>query len=300
MLAPIDKVERPGGNQYMQIEITTACNLMCSNCTRLLPFRKDVKHMTVDCFETAVRSLEGWPGKVCIFGGNPPAHPKFAELMNILVKYVPDQRRRGLWANNLLKHGQLIRDVFYPHGTFNLNAHADERAAAEIDRWLPGKLIESSRSRPAMHGPIAMDRRDYALTDAEWVALREACDINRNWSGIIVERSGKPYGYFCEVASSIDGVRSENHGMPALPGWWRSRMDAPEFENQVRQCCDRGCGVPLKLIGHNDREDTYDISPSWKEIFGEPKHVSLAVHDEVSAQKSHETTDYMGLRKTRR
>ncbi|HXI98771.1 MAG TPA: radical SAM protein, partial [Gemmatimonadaceae bacterium] len=124
MLAPIDKLER-GGNRIIQIEVTRICTLNCSNCTRLLPFRRDEKHMGVDVFREAVRSLADWPGVIGIFGGNPPCHPRFGDLMAILVEEIPDQRHRGLWANDLLKHGELVRDVFYPHGMFNLNAHAD-------------------------------------------------------------------------------------------------------------------------------------------------------------------------------
>lgn len=292
MLAPIDKVEK-GGNPYIQVEITTACNLSCSNCTRLLPFRTDFRHMTPDCFRKAVRSLAGWPGVVAIFGGNPPAHPRFAELMEILVEEVPEQRKRGLWASNLLKHGALCREVFWPNGHFNLNAHADPKAADEIDRWLPGKLIKKSRSAPALHGPVAMDRRDFGVSDEAWEAMREKCDINRNWSGSIVERAGEPFAYFCEIASALDGVRGENHGLPAEPGWWRERM--PAFAEQVRECCDRGCGVPLRLRGHLDAEETYDVSPSWS--FLQSRQVATAVHEELPAEKVAELTDYMGLRR---
>ena len=178
MLAPIDKVKKPGGNRYIQVEITTVCNLKCSNCTRLTPFRRDFRHMSIDCFRKAVQSLQDWPGVVAIFGGNPPTHPQFAELMEIFCEEIPDQKRRGLWANNLLKHGELIRRVFYPEGTFNLNAHGDINAAAEIERWLPGRLISGSDRTASRHGPILMDRREYGIDDRHWVRLREHCDIN--------------------------------------------------------------------------------------------------------------------------
>lgn len=257
MKAPTDKK-----NDTIQILVTRACDLFnCSNCTQLLPFRRDTLHMSPDVFRAALRSLEGWPGVRGIFGGNPCTHPKFHDLMQILVEEVPNQRQRGIWTNNLMKHGELVREVFYPHGRFNLNAHASPEAAAEIDRWLPGKLIETSRNRPSWHSPILLDYHDYDISEAEWSELRESCDINHTWSAAIMERDGAAFVYFCEVAGALDGIRGENNGLPAVPGWWREKM--PYFESQVRNCCDKGCGVPLRRLGHLDRDDTYDYSPGF-------------------------------------
>lgn len=250
--------------------------------------------MGIDVFRAALRSLEGWPGVRAMFGGNPPCHPRFPDLCAIMVEEVPDQRQRGLWTNDLMEHGQVIRDTFYPHARFNCNAHADGAAAAEIDRWLPGRLIESSRSRHSWHAPVLMDRRDYGIPDSEWVALRENCDINRNWSSAIAERDGKPYAYFCEVGASLDGVRGENHGIEAVPGWWRFGMD--RFAHQVTGCCDRGCGVPLRLKGHLDRDDTYDLSPSFASLTVRGSKVKTVVHGSLPGQTVKEITDYQRLR----
>lgn len=152
---------------------------------------------------------------------------------------------------------------------------------------------------PAQHGPIMMDRQDYGISDADWIAMREACDINVHWSSAIVQRDGKPYAYFCEVAGALDGIRGENFGIPAVPGWWRWKMD--RFESQVRNCCDRGCGVPLRLKGHLDTQDTYDLSPAWKQdtrvqLLRGAKQVQIVEHAELPTEQSHELTDYMKLR----
>lgn len=296
MKAPTDK-----SNDIIQVVITRRCDLRnCSNCTQLLPYRTDVPSMSPDCFRKALRSLKGWPGIRGVFGGNPCSHPRFAELMEILVEEVPLQRQRGLWSNNLLGHGELVRRVFWPQGRFNLNAHANPSAAAEIDRWLPGKLIPASRDRAAWHGPILMDRKDLGVSDEAWEAARESCDINVHWSSAIAERAGEPFAYFCEVGAALDGVRGENHGIPAEPGWWRFKMD--RFEEQVRGCCDRGCGVPLRLKGHLDRDDTYDISPSWQgatEARPQAKP-STQLHSELPADKAVELTDYLRIRSSAR
>ena len=275
MKSPTDKK-----NDTIQIIVTRACQLQCSNCTQLLPFRRDAKHMSTAVFREAVTSLVDWPGIVALFGGNPCTHPEFPELCEIITELIPPNRR-GLWSNNLGKHGQIAADTF-GRGRLNLNAHADEDAAAEIDRWFPGRLIESSRKTASWHSPILMDRRDIGMGDAEWVEAREKCDINLRWSAAIREHDGHAVGYFCEVAASLDGVRGENHGIPVVAGWWRWKMD--QFDNQVKRCCDRGCGVPLKGLGHLDRDDTYDITESWVPLtLDRPKRVLTQVHTTMPA-----------------
>lgn len=261
MLAPIDKIQNRG-NDIMQIVVTTACDLKCSNCTQLLPFRRDYKFMSLDCFEQAVLSMEGWPGVVALFGGNPCVHPQFPELCSILAEHrAPSQR--GLWSNHLFKHGQIAMETF-SESRLNLNAHASRAAAALFETYFSNQWIQGSDTRASWHASILVDRRDLGMTDKEWVARRERCDINQYWSGAILERDGKPYGYFCEVAGALDGIRGENHGVPAERGWWREGMSG--FAEQVRGCCDRGCGVPLRLEGHRDFEEIYDRSPSWNNL----------------------------------
>lgn len=284
MRSPTDKQ-----NDTIQVIVTTACDLFnCSNCTQLLPFRRDAKHMSLKVFEEAVLSLVDWPGIVGVFGGNPCVRKDFSELCAILSKHIPP-RRRGLWTNNLMGHGKIAAETF-GQGRLNLNAHADATAAAEIDRWFPGRLIESSRSRSSWHSPVLMDWCDVGLSESEWIERRENCDINLRWSAAIAERDGKAYGYFCEVAAALDGVRGENHGIPVEPGWWKWKMD--RFSHQVHNCCDRGCGVPLRGLGHLDRHDTYDITGSWIPLTVHRKgRVSVVVHQSMPEQ-TEQPTDY--------
>lgn len=289
MKAPTDK-----RNDIIQILVTRKCDLFhCSNCTQLLPFRTDAIEMSPDVFRSALRSLEGWPGVRAMFGGNPTTHSRFPELCQIMREEVPDQRQRGLWSNSLGKHGRVARETFYPHGRLNLNAHGDEAAAAEIDRWMPGRLIPGSRTGTSHHAPILLDYRDYGVSEAEWEGLRERCPINLDWSAAIAERDGQPFAYFCEVCASLDGVRGENHGIPATPGWWRLKMDA--FAHQVSGCCDRGCGVPLRRMGHLDREDVYDVSPAWASLTVRGKRLAVVSHETLPPPAPTRTTDYIGL-----
>ncbi len=291
MLAPVDKITR-GGNDIMQIVVTTACDRNCSNCTQLLPFRHDYRFMSVDVFTEAVASMAGWPGVVALFGGNPCVHPQFPELCRILAAAFPEHQR-GLWTNNVLKHGWIAAETFR-NGRLNLNAHGDAIAATEIQKWFPNRLIPGSERKQSWHAGILVNRRDLGINDFDWHQARERCDINQKWSGAIVERAGAPYGYFCEVAASLDGVAGLNNGVRATPGWWKFPMSA--YADQVRNCCDKGCGVPLRIKGHLDSEENYDISSSWKETirFRTGGDAVLKLHG-ATVEHCAQSTDYMKM-----
>lgn len=294
MLTPHDKLTS-GVNDIIQIVVTTACDIYtCSNCTQLLPFRKDYKHMSVKCFLKAVKSLVDWPGVVSLFGGNPCSHPQFPELCQILEQYIQPQNRRGLWTNNLLGHGAVARRTFYPDGRFNLNVHKSIEAAVEIGEWLPSRLIRSSVREHSHHGPILCDYRDLKMGKRQWDELRESCDINQKWSAAIVQDTGEnPVAYFCEVAAALDGVRGDHHGVPVFPGWWKAPM--VHFQHQVKGCCDQGCGVPLKLNGHLDDDRTYDVTASFVPYLSLKKAVVSITPVDDHAHVP-DTTDYLRLR----
>lgn len=293
MLTPNDKLTA-GANDIIQIVVTTACDIYtCSNCTQLLPFRKDTKHMSLGCFLKAVKSLADWPGVIALFGGNPCSHPQFPELCRILEEHVQPQSRRGLWSNALLGHGAVARRTFYPDGRFNLNVHKNIAAAIEMGEWLPGKVIRSSVRECSHHAPILVSHKDLGIARREWTHLREACPINQKWSAAIVEDHGQPVAYFCEVAAALDGVRGDHHGVPVFPGWCKAPMVT--FQHQINGCCDQGCGVPLKLNGHLDSDKTYDVTASFVPYLALKKPVVS-----LTPVNDHETTadptDYLRLR----
>lgn len=297
MLTPGDKVLN-GGNDIVQILVTRVCDRHCSNCTQILEFRSDTKHISPDVFRLAVRSLKDWPGIIAMFGGNPCAHPQFDDLCAILAHEVPDQRKRGLWTNNLFTDhkGEVARATFYPAGRFNLNAHGDAEAAELFDKWLPGKMIPTTRARSSWHSPILMNYRDFGMSDEDWIQARESCDINQKWSGIIAERDGKPYAWFCEVAAALDAVTGQNHGIEAVPGWWRLPMSY--FHEQVAKCCDSGCGVPLRRKGSLDKDETYDVSASWALQLPNQHKVGVHLHLDLP-EGTQEATDYMAMRSSK-
>ncbi len=293
MLAPIDKIRRKG-NDILQIVITRKCDIFnCSECTQLLPFRQDTMEMSLECVEEALDCLKGWPGVLACFGGNPLMHSRFPEVCKLWEEYIPDQRRRGLWTNNLLKHGQVVRDTFWPKGRFNLNVHGNLKAKAEMERWLPG--IKVWGETPSIHGSQLLDYRDLGISHLDWVRMREKCDINQKWSGAIYQREdGHPYIYFCERAGALDGVRGTNNGIRVTHGCWAFSMD--RFFEQVENCCDGVCGVPLRARGYLDSDDTYGVSPSLQSLTLIRKGKVRVEEITKLPAKSRELTDYMRIR----
>lgn len=293
MLTPADKVYS-GGNDIIQIVVTRRCDIFnCSNCTQMLPFRADSMDMSLDCIEKALISVQDWPGVVAAFGGNCCLHPQFPEVAKLWARYVPEQRRRGLWTNNLMSHAVIVRDVWYPYGRFNLNVHGNLKAAAAMRDALPKARVFGER--PSHHGAVFGDRAKLGVTDERWGPIREGCDINRNWSaGVYQGPDGDPVAYFCEVAGAIDGVTGERNGVPAVPGWWKQPI--ADFRNQVTRCCDKHCLVPLRLKGHDDLENTYTTT-AGSPLLTVGRKGKVSVHEIAAGGETiRELTDYQHLR----
>ena len=76
----------------IQIEVTNACWLKCSNCTRHVGHHRDPFFMELDFIEKAIDSLEGFEGNIGIMGGEPTLHPKFNEICEIVKKKFQEEK----------------------------------------------------------------------------------------------------------------------------------------------------------------------------------------------------------------
>ena len=121
MIAPGQPRNTKRNEGVIQIHVTRACDKACFDCTQGSNLRGPTHAMTPEQFEQVVLSLNGYFGTVGIFGGNPAVSPHFADYCEIIKKHVPFERR-GLWCNNPLGKGKLMRGVFNPRVS-NLNCH---------------------------------------------------------------------------------------------------------------------------------------------------------------------------------
>ncbi len=285
----IATMRSPKDMHIICVDVTNRCDLRCSNCTRLLVNQDYHWDMTPDNFRTALRSLRGFTGVIAMIGGNPCLNKYFTELCAIFVEEIPVKRQRGLWSNNVFKYQELIRDTF---GFFNLNPHNDERCIDSFKKLrdvIPGISFYEGNST---HAPLLTAVRDVIPHEtAMWDAIA-GCDINRTWSASIVQNNGELRAYFCEVAASFDLARHGDHGVPVTEGWWqRSIVD---YADQVKRFCP-GCGVPARLKGHLDSEETDDYSPTNADIAcasrGKRKTVEVKSPDQTT-RTNRPVTDY--------
>jgi hypothetical protein len=252
----IAHMRSPHEMQIICIDITNKCDLACSNCTRLLENQSEFWDMTPENFRTAVRSLAGYPGIIAVIGGNPAMHRNFAEICQIFVEEVPNKKQRGLWTNNIFKHSALALEVF---GIFNLNPHGEQRG---IDSLRPLRTDAWYHEGNSSHAPLLTAGKDLFGEEEMWARISR-CDVNQEWSASIIQNKGKLRAYFCEVAASFDLARGTDHGIEPVPGWWR--RDVASFEDQVAHFCP-GCGVPAKLKGHMDCENTDTYTKSNEDL----------------------------------
>ena len=255
----------PATMDTIQIELTSACVLKCSNCTRFCGTHKVPFFMEEDQFHAAIDSLVGYaqlPQAIVGFmGGEPLLHPKFAEFCKYAASKIP-RAHLGLWSTfpdspNYKKHAQLICDTF---SVVLLNDHS---------------------RNDILHAPVLMAAEDYfkkqcptcggndnlegggkficqecngtgVVTDDETLfQATEKCWIQDSWSASINPKGA----WFCEVAAALSDLFDGPQGWEVKPGWWKKTpMD---FKEQRDWAC-RKCGAALPLTRIRNSQDPKD------------------------------------------
>lgn len=239
-------------NRIVQVDLTSSCDLSCSNCTRALAqLRKP--DMTPTQFEQAVLASKNWiireNGVLSLFGGNPITSKYFEECCAILAAHLPE-RNRGLWTNNLLKKGHIAARYFSKDSIFNFNVHQDKEAANKFREFFPGVPIYGE-DRASMHASIFIASGEFLPMEEVWEKV-EHCTYDIEWSAIIVQEAPDwtiTGGYSCEIASTHARVNGVALGVPIEPGW----LDLMEkdFQHQYEFACQR-CSGCLNLKGTPD------------------------------------------------
>jgi len=181
-------------------------------------------NMDMDTFRKAALSLDGFPGRLGIIGGEPLLHPQFEELCLILKDEFGIHRKKlGLWTSggkNYEKYKKLIAEVF---GMVAYNEHNKEQRKAQL------------------HQPLTVAIDDVVKDEKYKQELLKDCWIQMTWCPSINPKGG----FFCEVAQALDVLLDGPGGYPIEPGWWRKTPE--QFQDQVdRYCGYCGAAVPLK------------------------------------------------------
>ena len=207
----------------IQIEVTNTCHLRCANCTRHLGHHKKPFFMSLNFLEKAIESLEGFPGRIGMMGGEPALHPKFKEIVAIFEKKIP-RRKRQIWTagHKWDEYKELINKAFDP----DMISYNDHTA--------PGK-----------HQPLLVGI-DEVVEDKELVnELIDNCWVQEQWSASITPKGG----FFCEVAASLDHLTDGPGGVPIEKDWWKKSLE--DFQYQIKNNCYK-CSACLPLPSESD------------------------------------------------
>jgi hypothetical protein len=272
----------PSQQWALQIDVTNACHLHCSNCTRLLDHARRRFFMAPDCFERAVRAVKDFPAEsepcpkgrrkvVGIIGGEPLLHPEFPTLVDIMIQEIPQLYYRGLWTSKDWKTGSHPKwGPYRPQVERLIGVNPTSKIHGPSASHATG-FLNWNMHLPSMnvhHQPLLAASQDLVADERERWALIEQCWVQRDWSGTCT-----PKGFFfCEVAGHFDLLFDGPGGKPLEPGAWRGdlyfetdaagvRRPHGHFADQVRQWCTR-CGASVPQAGRRDAENTDDVSPS--------------------------------------
>lgn len=245
----VAKMRPPSSMDIICIDITNKCDLACSNCTRLLENQDELWDMSLENFRAACRSLADFHGTIAVIGGNPCMHRNFEEISLIFEQEIQDKTQRGLWSNNIFKHQELVTRVY---GGFNLNAHGEIRGISSLTNLHKRVKKGNLYLKHSHHSPLLTAVRDIYEESVMWEKI-SGCDINREWSATLIENKGRLRAYFCEVAASFDLANNLDRGLDPHVGWWKRPMH--DFGSQIQAFCP-SCGVPARLKGHLDYEET--------------------------------------------
>jgi len=215
----------------IQIDVTNACPHECANCTRFVGHHKNPFFMDLETVKKALGSLQGFPGRIGLMGGEPTMHPKFAEICALYREMIPEKRRRGLWTAGYKwkEYEDVIKETF-DTDLIVYNPHLKEDKG-----W---------------HQPLLI-AADEIIKDKElmWKLIND-CWVQKRWSPSITPKGA----FFCEVAGAMDMLFGEKGGYPIEKGWWNKTPE--QFQDQVKRFCVKcSAAIPLKIPSSHLNQD---------------------------------------------
>lgn len=283
----------PADMEFIQIDITNACNMRCSNCTRFCGNHKKPFFMDFDTFKRAVDSLDGFDGVTGIIGGEPTLHPEFERFAGYLQKkfgkpsggdallypqkdFIHSIHEREFSSNVLRERSDGSHFVKkYGAGLWS-NMSGTYRKYYEVIQDTFSVEYLNDHINPSYHQPGLFSRKDLNIPDDEWIRLRDKCWIQNTWSATITPKGA----FFCEVAGALDMLFDGPGGWKIESGWWKRKPE--DFADQLHWCELCGFALEGRTFTRDSQEETDDVS--WKlyemlKTTGSPKlksgHINL-------------------------
>lgn len=262
----------PAEMSTIQIELTSACVLKCSNCTRFSGTHAKPFFISEKEFHKAIDSLVGYsqlPHAVVGFmGGEPLLHSKFADFCEYALAKIP-REKLGLWSTfpdspNYRKYREVICRTF---GNVLLNDHsrddilhapvlvaAEEFFRKECPNCKGAKRIPYNGDTD---GPpcFVCNGLGTVTDDLELFQAVDHCWVQSSWSASINSKGA----WFCEVAAALSDLFDGPEGWKVEPDWWK--RTPKDFKEQMDWAC-RKCGAALPLTRERSSQDVRDdVSP---------------------------------------
>lgn len=255
----------------IQIDITNACTLECSNCTRFCGNHEKSFFMDYETFKKAVDSLDGYNGVIGVMGGEPTLHPEFERFVLYLQgkfgkrketnrllypekDFIKEIRRREC-ESHVLREREDGSRYMKTHGVgLWSNMSASYRRHYEIIQDTFQVQYLNDHLNPSYHQPGLFSRKDLGIPDEEWIPMRDKCWIQNEWSATITPKGC----FFCEIAGALDMLFNGPGGWPIEAGWWKRKPE--DFKDQLHWCDI--CGFALDTFVRNAEEQIDDVSPS--------------------------------------
>lgn len=250
----------PAQMQTIQIELTSACVLKCSNCTRFSGTHRAPNFLTFEEFKAAIDSLVGYaqmPHAVVGFmGGEPLLHPQFEEFCKYALERIP-RAKLGLWSTfpDSPKHKAYAPLIVKTFGVILLNDHSrDDIKHAPVLMASEEYFRKPCPTCPGWTGETpcpTCDGNGTVTDDASLFQAVDHCWVQESWSASINNKGA----FFCEVAAALDDLFDGPGGWPVEPDWWK-RVPA-DFRAQMDWAC-RKCGAALPLTRERNSQDPKD------------------------------------------
>lgn len=234
-----------------QIEITNHCDRSCLYCSRYnRHLREDQRyHMDIGYLEMALNSLENWPNKIGIIGGEPILHPQFEECCKLIQTKFPKEKM-GLWTSGGEKwegYRDIVADTF---GFVAYNEH------------------NNFQKENCRHQPLTLAISDLVMDVDLMMRLIDDCWVQRTWCPTI-----NPNGaYFCEVAGALDYILDGISGFNLQKNWWAKNVE--DFKDQIVLNCFF-CGMALPYERELLKNKKEKFSPRMVKIFREHKLANM-------------------------
>jgi hypothetical protein len=272
----------------IMLDVTNACMLHCSNCTRLLDHAQKRFFMSPECFREALMAIKDFPRKseavpqregerfirrkvIGIIGGEPLLHPQLPEIADIFCELVPEVYYRGFWTAKDWQNGShpkwgpyrpVVEKIIGKRPTHDVRGPSERHKCGFLN-W--------NMHKPEMnvhHQPLLVAIKDVIPDEKQRWEMIQTCWVQREWSATCTDQGF----FFCEVAGAQAKVLGGVDPLPFEPDVWagdlyfepdENGVPRPQgkFANQIRQACER-CGACLRLPGRRDSEDTDDVSAS--------------------------------------